>query len=64
MRQFCRQRTLLYPVHLMNLGRQPLQVLTALKAHPDYRHLTGASLLKLKHQLRLPLLVENFSVAA
>ncbi|RYH50065.1 MAG: hypothetical protein EON54_15800 [Alcaligenaceae bacterium] len=53
-----------YTVHLTDLGPQPLQVLTALKAHPDYRHLAGASLLKLKHQLPLPLLVDNVSSAA
>ncbi len=48
-------------MHLADLGPQPLQVLTALKAHPDYKHLAGASLLKLKHQLPLPLLVDNVS---
>lgn len=53
-----------YTAHLTDLGPQPLQVLTALKAHPDYRHLAGASLLKLKHQLPLPLLVDNVSLAA
>ena len=53
-----------YTVHLTDLGPQPLQVLTALKAHPDYRHLTGASLLKLKRQLPLALLVDNVSSAA
>ncbi|MCZ2496156.1 hypothetical protein GN316_05250 [Xylophilus sp. Kf1] len=51
-------------VHLTDLGPQPLQVLTALKAHPDYRHLAGASLLKLKYQLPLPLLADNVSSAA
>ena len=55
---------LFYTVHLTDLGAQPLQVLTALKEHPDYRHLAGASLLKLKHQLPLPLLVDNVSDAA
>ena len=57
-------KVLFYTVHLTDLGAQPLQVLTALKAHPDYRHLAGASLLKLKHRLPLPLLVDNVSNAA
>jgi hypothetical protein len=26
-------------LHLTDLGDEPLRVLTALKAHPDYRHL-------------------------
>ncbi|MBW8714221.1 MAG: hypothetical protein JF629_00015, partial [Variovorax paradoxus] len=39
------------------------RVLTALKAHPDYRHLAGASLMKLKHRLPLPLLDDSVSVA-
>ena len=55
--------TVFYTVHLTALGDEPLRVLTALKAHPDYSHLAGASLLKLKHQLPLPLLHENVSVA-
>ena len=55
--------TVFYTVHLTDLGDEPLQVLTALKAHPDYSRLAGASLLKLKHQLPLPLLVDNVSAA-
>ncbi|RYH57508.1 MAG: hypothetical protein EON54_11790 [Alcaligenaceae bacterium] len=56
--------TLFYTVQLTDLGPQPLQVLTALKAHPDYRHLAGASLLNLKHRLPLPLLAGNISSAS
>jgi hypothetical protein len=56
--------TVFYSVHLVDLGAQPLQVLTALKTHPDYKHLSGASLLKLKHRLPLPLLVDNLSATA
>ncbi|CAN7697244.1 hypothetical protein [Variovorax paradoxus] len=52
-----------HTVHLTDLGNEPLRVLTALKAHPDYKHLAGASLLKLKHQLPLPLLDDSVSVA-
>ncbi|RYH30936.1 MAG: hypothetical protein EON54_21560, partial [Alcaligenaceae bacterium] len=57
-------RTLFYTVHLTDLGPKPLQVLTALKTHPDYRHLAGTSLLNLKHRLPLPLLADNISSAA
>jgi len=57
-------KILFYTVHLADLGLQPLQVLTALKTHSDYKHLAGASLLKLKHQLPLPLLVDNISDSA
>jgi len=57
-------RTVFWTVQLVDLGDQPLQVLTALKAHQDYKHLAGASLLKLKHQLPLPLLVDNVSAEA
>ena len=57
-------RTLFYTVHLTDLGAQPLQVLMALKAHTDYRHLAGASLMNLRHQLPLPLLADNISSAA
>lgn len=53
-----------YTVHLTDLGTQPLQVLTALKELSNYRHLAGAALLKLKHQLPLELLADNPSVAA
>lgn len=55
--------TVFHTVHLTDLGNEPLRVLTALKAHPDYKHLAGASLLKLKHQLPLPLLDDSVSVA-
>jgi hypothetical protein len=51
-----------YTVRLTELGPQSLQVLTALKEHPDYKDLAGASLLKLKHQLPLLLLDDNISV--
>ncbi|BEP64663.1 hypothetical protein GmRootV213_52170 (plasmid) [Variovorax sp. V213] len=54
--------TVFYTVHLVDLGDQPLQVLTALKTHPHYSRLSGASLLKLKHQLPLQLMHENVSV--
>ena len=57
-------KVFLYTVHLTDLGPQPMRVLTALKVHPDYRHLAGASLLALKHRLPLPLLVDNVSSAA
>jgi len=53
--------TVFYSAHLVDLGDQPLQVLTALKAHPHYSQLAGAGLLKLKHQLPLPLLVDSVS---
>lgn len=53
--------TLFYTVLLTDLGPQPLQVLTTLKTHPDYKHLAGAMLLKLKHQLPLMLLDQNVS---
>ncbi|HWT19561.1 MAG TPA: hypothetical protein VN280_11655 [Variovorax sp.] len=50
-------------MHLTDLGDEPLRVLKVLKAHPSYGHLAGASLLKLKHQLPLPLLDDSVSVA-
>ncbi|MDM0039657.1 hypothetical protein QTH89_24665 [Variovorax sp. J22G21] len=55
--------TVFYTVHLTDLGEEPLRVLAALKAHPHYNHLAGASLLKLKHQLPLQLLDDSPSVA-
>ncbi|TWD76027.1 hypothetical protein FB547_11498 [Variovorax beijingensis] len=55
--------TVFRTVHLTDLGSEPLRVLTALKSHPHYRHLAGASLLKLKHQLPLKLLDDSVSLA-
>jgi hypothetical protein len=50
-----------YTVRLTDLGPQSLQVLAALKEHPNYKDLAGANLLKLKHQLPLLLLDDSIS---
>ncbi|MDR2327631.1 MAG: hypothetical protein LBE51_19795 [Acidovorax sp.] len=55
--------TVFYSVDLVDLGPQPLRVLTALKTHPRWRDHAGARLLALRDQLPLCLLDNNVSAS-
>lgn len=50
-----------YTVVLVDLGPEPLRVLTALKAHARYADLAGARLLQLKRQLPISVLEDCIS---
>ena len=52
-----------YSVALVDLGPQPLRVLTALKTHPQWRGHSGARLLALRDQLPLWLVEDNISTS-